>query len=158
MVVADRVDIDSVMLGYLLNFPKFVHWPANTLPGEGTAFAFCVLTGESLAPFSEALEGKKILSRSISVLDARHVERLQECRLLFIGDSERLRVPAILSQVRDQPTLTVSTMDNFIDRGGMIGLLQADGHVKFEINLRAALAAGLPIDARMADLAIRVIQ
>ena len=54
--------------------------------------------------------------------------------------------------------LTVSDIDNFAERGGMIGFTTQENKVKLVINPKAATAAGMRIDAQLLEIASRVIE
>ena len=74
--------------------------------------------------------------------------------VLFVGRGESARLPALLREVRGQPTLVVTEWPRALDAGSMINLVVAiDGRVRFEVAVDAAERAGLRVSSRMLALA-----
>lgn len=145
-------DLESLKYQYLAKFPKFIEWPA-TLPA-GT-FTLCVLGDESLAAIAKAIGDQHAQQRSFTVVDGKRVGNLGNCHILFVGRSEEWRAGNVVAMVRSAPVLTISDVDGFAARGGVIEFVERDLHLKFEINLSAANNAGLRISAKLAELAVK---
>jgi hypothetical protein len=62
-------------------------------------------------------------------------------------------LPAILKLLDQQGVLTVSEIENFAQRGGVIHLKKENNRIVFEINLAAAKRAGLTMNAHLLKLA-----
>src|SRR5579875_351441 len=112
---ASQSDVEAV---YLFDFGKFIRWPAGADQGPMT---LCVA---SSAPFADALQ-KTVSNETIDarVLQVRRVTGPadeSDCAILFIEAAQHLPVGELLQPVADKPTLTVSDMPDFLDRGGMI--------------------------------------
>jgi hypothetical protein len=75
------------------------------------------------------------------------------CDILFISQSEGNRVEAILASLNNRPTLTVSDLDRFARRGGMIHLVTDGNRIRLAINLEAAQAAHLTISSKLLRVA-----
>jgi hypothetical protein len=139
---------------FLFNFAKFVEWPATAFPDAEAPLRLCVL-GED--PFGAALEetvrGESIADRTLAIERSRQVDDLKDCQLLFISRSERDRVATILSQLGPGAVLTVSEVEDFTRRGGIINFYLDGNRVRFEINQASARRMGLKIDAQLLSLA-----
>lgn len=57
-----------------------------------------------------------------------------------------------LEQASDYSILTVSDIDKFAHRGGMIGLVMFGNRVKFEINNQVAKRCSISISAKLLEL------
>jgi hypothetical protein len=145
----------QVKAAFLYNFAKFVKWPEGTLKGH---FVVAVIGQD---PFGETLDrafaGKTILDRPVEVRRARDVQEASGAQIVFVGGSERARLPAVLSGLKTSGALTVGDMDRFADGGGMIGFQLKDATVRFEVNLREVNQAGLQMSSQLIKLAQRVI-
>jgi hypothetical protein len=135
----------EVKAAYLLNFARFVEWPAGNDP-----FYICVV-GDN--PFQGALErlveGESIDGRPIVV---RSLSRWQEpCRILFVSRSERDAF-RILRQA-GRGVLTVGEEPGFLSDGGMINFVVDERKVKFEVNLKAATESSIRINSRLLSVA-----
>jgi len=56
------------------------------------------------------------------------------------------------------PILTISDMDNFLEKGGMISLITTQNRIKFAINRKKAKDAGIEFRAQMLKLAIKILE
>ncbi len=142
----------AVKAAYIYNFGKFAKWPS-----EGETFNICILGKD---PFGgelertvagEAIDGKPIVVRKMDDLSHGH-----DCQILFLSNSERSRLTAILAQVRNLPILTVSDAPDFVERGGMIQFELQNDRVRFSINLRSAREAKLNISSDLLSVASKV--
>jgi len=148
----------QIKAAFLFHFAQFVGWPEAALGKRGDPLTYCTL-GED--PFHGALDsslsGKTINERPLRVL---HLKRAQDpggCQVLFLGESEKQSIPAVLSSLRGKPVLTVGETEHFTADGGMIGFCLEDNKMRFEINLDAAEKAGLTISSRLLSLAKQVV-
>jgi hypothetical protein len=149
----------EVKAAYLYNFGRFVDWPQEAPPTRASDFQICVL-GED--PFGAALDstisGEKIDGKNVSARRVSKIDEAAECRILFISLSERAQIKAMLSTLAKSSILTVSDEPQFIQKGGMVQFVLADGRVRFEINVGAARQAGLSLSSDLLKVAARVRQ
>lgn len=147
----------QVKAAFLFNFAQFVEWPPAAFPNSGTPICIGIL-GED--PFGTALDetvrGEIVQNRKLIVQRSRRVEDLKDCQLIFISKSETARVAGILADLDPIPVVTVSEMEGFAQRGGIINLYLAGNKVRFEINPAAARRKGLKISSELLKLATTV--
>ena len=89
-------------------------------------------------------------------LNLTRVDDAVSSHILFISASEKAWLPAMLSGLGEASVLTVSDMEHFTERGGMISLRLVGQKVRFDINLDATERAGLKLSSQLLRLA-RVI-
>jgi hypothetical protein len=140
---------------FLYNFIKFTEWPVEELGKSAEPFIIGVLGKD---PFGAALD--KVIEGEIihnKVIVARRFERMDETaassHVLFISSSEESNLPGVLKILGGQSALTVSEIENFARRGGVINLKKENNKVVFEINLDAAKRAKLTMNAQLLKLA-----
>jgi len=147
----------EVKAGFLYHFGWFVEWPGTTDQGRAPAFTIGVL---GAPPFGGVLDdimrGKSIGERPVVIQYYQRVEEAVSSHILFISASEEKWLPAILSELGEASVLTVSDMEGFTERGGMISLRLVGQKVRFDINMDAAERAGLKLSSQLLRLA-RVI-
>jgi hypothetical protein len=147
----------EVKAGFLYHFGWFVEWPDTTDQGRAPAFTIGVLGAH---PFGGVLDdimrGKSIGERPVVIQYYQRVEEVVSCHILFISASEAEGLPAILSGLGEAGVLTVSDMERFTERGGMISLRLVGQKVRFDINMDATERAGLKLSSQLLRLA-RVI-
>jgi hypothetical protein len=152
---ADRPTQSEVEAAYLYNFGKFVHWPANE---QTRPLNICVLGKD---PFGGMLDkivaNEKIDGRALAVDRIQRTSQASDCSILYIAASESPRLERDLTEVATHPLMTVSDIDGFAERGGMIQFVLENDRVRFEVNLNATQKAGLTLSSQLLKVAVRVI-
>jgi hypothetical protein len=141
----------AVKAGFVYNFTKFVEWP----PTSARPMQFCLVgSNDPLLAAIAVLEGKQSHGREIRVRSAPgKADALRNCDVIVIGASEAGNVKTVVKDLQGRPALTVSDIENFVDAGGMIGLVISDSRVQFEVNAAAAQYANLQLGAQLLKLA-----
>jgi len=145
----------DVKAAFLFNFAKFVEWPADALPADGT-FVIGVAGADPFQRALRDLEGASVAGRRLVVRRWTRLEEAPACQILFISASEEERLPAILQRIGGRPILTVGDADGFAARGVMINFRTREQKIRFEINLASAEAAGLKLSSQLLKLATLV--
>jgi hypothetical protein len=142
----------KVKAAFLLNFTKFVDWPAAAFAEPDSPFLICIL-GED--PFGQTLDqlvaGEVVNGRKVAVQRIRNSPAPKSCKVLFIGRSVG-DLPELLPSL-GQGLLTVGDREDFIGEGGMIAFVIENRRVRFDINQAAAENAGLKLSARLLNVA-----
>jgi hypothetical protein len=143
----------EVKAAFLYNFARFVEWPLET-PGDDRTFVVTVLGRD---PFGSALDdtlrGKKIDDKPVVVRRVLRSEDVGRSHIVFISDSEKERLPAILKNLEAAPVLTVGDMNEFAERGGVIRFKVDQDRIRLEINVAAAQRSRLRISSQLLKLA-----
>jgi len=149
---SDELPEYAVKAAFLYHFAHFVDWSA---PRPDPAAVTIGVLGKD--PFGDLLDnavvGKTVSGRRVTIRRFASIEALQPCDILFISSSEASRLPQVLSRVGKWSVLTVGEADRFARRGGMIGFFYEDSRVRLEVNVGAADAAGLRISSKLLSVA-----
>lgn len=147
----------QVEAAYLYNFAKYVTWPARAFTTAGDPILIGILGDD---PFGDDLvravtHEKPVQGRGFRVVHSRSVADLARCHLLFISASEESRLAQHFTVLRraGSHALTVGESAIFLDAGGAIRFTIENKKVRFEINARAAEAAGISISSKLLSLA-----
>jgi hypothetical protein len=147
---ASPSDEYQIKAACLLNFAQFIEWPAASFAAPDAPIVVGVLGDD---PFGTALEDtfqdESIQGRKLVVKRSHRVEDLKTCHMLFISNSEKDRLTEILASLGDASIVTVSEMDQFTQRGGIINFYLDHNKVRFEINTDAAQRKGLKISSQL---------
>ncbi len=92
-------------------------------------------------------------SRPVAVRHIPAATGLEKCHIVYIGRSEQGRFKAVLTKLARLPILTVGDIADFAQEGGMIGLVEAEQRIRFNINLAAARQANLKLSSQLLKLA-----
>jgi hypothetical protein len=123
----------QIKAAYLLNFARYMEWPATRLPG-GAPLRLCVLGRDPFGGALGGLDGRQVNGHEVRVRQVDSVELATECHIVFVSDSEERRMGVILRGLALRGVLTVSDIEGFAEAGGSIGLVTEDERVRFDIN------------------------
>src|SRR5579871_658012 len=138
----------------VLNFAKYVEWPAGELPQTNSPIRIGVLgEGQMGRSLQAAVAGKSVEGHPFLAVTIVHDEDCSQCQILFISASEKKRQAEVLGRLKGSAILTVGESDQFIQSGGVINFIKKDGKVRFEVDLDAARQAHLQISSRLLTLA-----
>lgn len=144
----DETVESQVKAAFLLNFTKFVDWPASSFAAPDSPLAICVLGKD---PFGGALDdvvrGEAVGSHRLIVRRIRQAPAPHTCQVLFVSAGEKLPDGAV------RGVLTVGEGDRFLREGGMIAMVIDNRKVRFDINQAATTNAGLSLSSRLLEVA-----
>jgi hypothetical protein len=150
-----RASATEIKAAYLLNFARYVEWPAASRDSQGP-LVICVVESTAL---EEALrrvaEGRTVDGRPVRVQVVRSSEDPTTCHVAYVGSTAITEARSLQSAWADQPVLTVGEGEGFLAAGGIIGFVMVEQTVRFAINQAAAARAGLRISSRVLALAVR---
>ena len=142
---------------YLLSFLRFVRRATPSASRDAEPIAVAVVGDDGLGQaLQRAVQGKRLDGRSIVVTSLREPDRLDTYDMVFIGFARPAAVDRALAQAQGAPVLTVGENEDFVGRGGMIGLFLEERKLRFAINVGAADQAGLHISSSLLSLAAEV--
>src|SRR5690242_17603909 len=142
----------QVKAAMIYNIAKFVDWPADTFSSDRAQISVCILGKSPFGAALDTLQGKTVRGRQLVVRQVERADDIVACHILFISESEKRALPAILSGLKQQSVLTVSELPRFAQAGGMVNFVEQEGKVRFEINLEAAQQARLKISSQLLKL------
>ena len=149
-----RASEAQVKAVFLFNFAQFVDWPPEAVPDSQAPLVIGILGDDPFGDFLDAtVRGEHRGARPFAVRRFQRVEDITRCDILFIGRPLADRPEEILARLKNRPILTVSDLDGFAKRGGMIRLLTDKGRIRLEVNLEAAQAAHLTISSKLLRVA-----
>ena len=143
----------AVKAAYLYNFTKFVEWPAQAFPTATAPFILCIVGTDPFGDALDAVADKTVQERTLVVQRLPRVEESAGCHILFLSNSESNHLAQVLHRLENAPVLTVSDIQGFAEAGGMIGLVNVEQHIRFEINVSSTERANLKISSQLLKLA-----
>lgn len=138
---------------YLVNFMKYVEWPAS----YRTTNTICLFGRDSLGTYLAAYEGRQVGGRELLVRRVSKPDDMAGCQLVYIPELEEARTGAVLRWVENMTVLTVSNQEGFARLGGGIELIRNGGRIQFIVNMAPFSRSGLVPSSQMLRLAQRVI-
>lgn len=146
----------DIKAAFLLNFAKFVEWPAGGAADR--PFTIGVLSDDVMADALRDLSrGKSAGGRPLHTRQVTIKDPLADLQMLFIGASEERRLADVLKRANAGSVLTVSDLNRFCELGGTIQFRSERDRVRFDINLDQAERSGLVINSKLLALARSVL-
>jgi hypothetical protein len=153
------VSENRVKAAYLYNFAKFVEWPAEKFASPAAPFQLCVLDDAVFqAELTRIVQGKTIAGRAVKVVPVESANEAGDCHAVFVNSSRYGQVQHIVEALSRRGVLTVGETKNFCQKGGIVNFVLQDDRVQFEVNHKAANAAGLRISSRLLSVAKLVFE
>lgn len=148
----DSYSDSSVKSVYLLRIVSFVEWDGLDEP-----YRYCIVGDDFLGNTLTFMLRQEAKQERFKVHKKTRLSKFQDCDIVFFGLEAEGYYEEILFSLNGQNILTVSDVENFIQNGGMIGFLNKDQRVTFEVNTKEARDRGITIQSRFLQLADRVI-
>jgi len=146
---------NQVKAAFLINFSKYVDWPAEALPETNSPITISCwgeMTLDDVLPgmlANKVVNGHPLVFKRLS----SEGECTNSCQILFISGMNRRRLAEFLTKFRNTSVLTVGDGESFLDDGGIIRLARRDRKIRFEVNVTQASQAGLKISSKLLSVA-----
>jgi hypothetical protein len=147
--------VHEIKAAFLLNFPKYVEWPASAFGEKTSAIVLTILGDRKVeGELRRMAAGKSFNGRGFEVRAAGSpAEVSMDTHIVFIGAAERRHTLEVISRLGASHVLTVGDNENFTASGGMINLARNERRIQLEINLVPADAASLKISSKLLRVA-----
>lgn len=145
----------ALTAAFIYNFAKYVEWPDSAFK-KNKEFSIASLGRSPLDRQLAALNGKSVQGRNIVFQQFNSPEEAAQCHILFISRSEHSRLGSILDFLRDLPVLTISDSDDFCRKGGMLLLVNENGKIVFDLNIRETHNAKLKPNPQLLKLTRKI--
>lgn len=146
----------AVKAAMLVNFAKFVKWPASAFSDSRSSFVIAVYGDDPFGRhLDDVVKGQQLDGRPISIRRVRKGSVDTSAHLLFVADKSTKSLKD-LSICGGKPILMVGESESFVKSAGHIGFVMENQRIAFVINNRIAQSAGLTISSKLLNLAKRV--
>lgn len=144
----------QVKAAFLINFPKYVDWPAEAFAGTNSPVVLAVPGDTKVAEeIQKVIAGRTVNGREIVLKRLASGEESGVCHILFISAAEQQRSADVFAKLKDASVLTVGESDGFLESGGIINLVRRDQKIALEVNLTAAGNARIKISSKLLSVA-----
>lgn len=142
---------DEIKAAYLFNLTKFIS--VNHNPGQH--YSICLVGGISNASYYYELNGNRVKGRSIKVQSVSDTQ-VNGCQLVYTQTRNSSRIRALVNQAIQTGFILVGDGSDFVNQGGMVGLIKQGNNIKFALNQGNFQKANLKVSAKLYKLAIFV--
>ena len=139
---------------FLLNFLKFIEIPEQE-DREEDVYRIGVVGDSSVMRFiRRTLEDKRIDGLPIVVCSIASDEDLAKlCHLVFVPGNYTESSNKLLRAVQNEPVVLVGESPAFARKYGLVGFVERNGQIRFEINPYRAKVTGISVSGKIASLA-----
>jgi hypothetical protein len=139
---------------FLLNFARFVDWPAGTFSAPAQPIGICIAGDNPFGGYlEEAVRGEQVDGHPFAIRELRGAAAPDGCHILFVARSAANDADALVRAAAVRHVLTVSDIPQFVEHGGMIGFETRDNRVRLAINAELARHQGLMISTKLLRIA-----
>lgn len=144
---------------FIRNLTKFVIWPDRELNVPNATIRLCTIGNDRIGATLKEIKTGQPGDVTLDIHDNINFYNyeLHQCDVVYISRSEERNLELILSKTKDLPILTVSDIDQFAEKGGMIGFIQIDSRVRIEMNIASLERTGLRVKRELRQL-VKVIR
>ena len=143
----------EVKAAYLLNFARFVEWRPEALPAGAPLQVGIVGKHAFGRALEDVLRGKFAHGHPILLRQLQWQDDLASYHIVFISASEESHLEEILARLGQKNVLTVSDIDRFSLRGGIVEFRMVGNRVRFDINRVPARSAHITISSKLLSVA-----
>jgi hypothetical protein len=137
---------------FLLNFTKFVEWPAASFASPDSPLAICVMGDDPFGRMlDQVLAGEVAQGRRLAAQRIKGLPAPKTCQVLFVAKPDREAMKGIAEL--GPGVLTVGEGEAFLRGGGMIAFVIENRRVRFGINESATTNSGLVVSSKLLNIA-----
>lgn len=135
---------------FLFKVIDFVTWPNN-----GNIKKICVYGENQFKNYLQEIANARNKDNSIVLHYTQDFKTINDCHILFIGQSEKYQLSNLLHHLKKKPILTVSDIRKFAYKKGMIELdiHSRKRNFKLKMNLGAVNESGIKLSSNLIELA-----
>jgi hypothetical protein len=147
----------AVKATYLYKLAPFVDWPPRTFAAPDAPFDICVLGRDPFDDYLEkAVTGRRLGKHPFKVRRLDALAPDDDCQVVFISYARAEQVREAVQALDGKPVLTVTDSEDADGAGSIVQFVISHGHVRFEIDNRAAARNHLVISSKVLSLALAV--
>lgn len=133
--LADDVKVNQLKTAYVYHLTKYIQWSPSHF-ADSEHFAICSIGQDGLVDNLTQLQGRSVGTKDISIqpLESWGELRGSNCQILVVGASKETEFQANLELIRQHGTLSVSSIENFAVKGGMMSFTRVGNRVRMMVN------------------------
>lgn len=140
---------DLIRSAMIFNFCKFVTWPESDMD---TLVLGVMANPQEQVDFS-SIQGKAVNDGHLQVRRILSTDDLAGCQLVYIPKGKDEHLKSAFAAAQAESILTISEIDGFCAKGGIIQLVERRGKLRFFINKEAAGESQLRLSSQLLKMA-----
>jgi hypothetical protein len=146
----------AVKTAFIYNFLKFTQWPNATFSKPDAPIVVCTMGTDAFGSALNVLNAKRIDTHPVVLEREVAAGALGKCNVVVVGGQNASQMFPAIAPYKTHPVLTIGDSADFAGAGGMIGLVNIDRQIRFQINVAAVHRSGLSVSSQLLKIAIVV--
>lgn len=143
----------KIKAGLVYNLLKYTVWPKEPATIKKDELQVCLFGDDPFDGYLAPLQGRTAQQFLISIIHVKAVTETDLCNVVIIHRAQEKHLSELLNYLDNKHVLTISDIDQFSHRGGMIEMAKEDEKISLYVNKDAIDHAGLDIEGHMLKLA-----
>jgi hypothetical protein len=140
--------VDALKCATLLAFVQNAHWMEQPAANSPLTVGVVGRT-DFIRSLRAGLEGKIVDTHQLRILEISAPADPVCCQVLYFATDKAAQIKPVLQSFSSAHVLTVGESESFLDQGGAVNLFLMDGHMAFEVSLKALDRAGVEISSKL---------
>ena len=138
----------------MYQFTQKIEWPEEYKKGDFVIGIF----GETNVSqkLLEMCPTKKISNQNLDLKSITTAEEASKCHLVYVTESKKAMLAAILAKVGDKSTLVVTESPGLAKQGSGINFVVVDNRLKYELNKKQVEKNNLKVAVQLEQLGILI--
>lgn len=149
---------DKIKAAYIYQFTQFTGWPDDNIRDPDKLFTICVIGNDPITKYLQPISSSHLDERTIVIKSFNNSVDIIDCEILYIAQSAKKNLSKIIKIAQGHSILTVSSIPEFINNGGMINFVIVEERVRLKVNLDITRDANLKISAKLLEISLDVLQ
>ncbi|MGJ8640708.1 MAG: YfiR family protein [Opitutaceae bacterium] len=152
-------DLERIKVAFVYKFLSLVEWNGDNHHAADGEMVIGVAGNKDLNGRFSVISGKFIRDRKITTkwINANNRDNIPKLHVLYVSEQHERFFKKILNLTEDAPILTISEGNRDKLKFSMIVLYERDGYLRFDINNTLARSKGIKLNAKLLELAEKVI-
>jgi hypothetical protein len=146
----------EVRAAFLYRFLDYVDWEKSRLDADQAIVIGIVASDEMLDQVRKTVAGRRARGHTIEVRKMAVGDDPAGVQVVYVGASSGATISTIAKRAQAASALVVTNADNALAQGSDINFIEADGRVRFEVDLSNVERSGLKLGSGMLSVAMRV--
>jgi len=143
----------QLRVAYLYNITKFIQWPEKTFKSEKLPINICIIGKTLCKEELESLQDKIISGHRLNIYYYKNNENFDKCHIAYISDSNKNTFEDVLEKIKGKNIVTISAINMFANKGGMIELRKQKNKIILYINIQSIHNENLLLSSKVLGLA-----
>lgn len=148
---------EEVEAAYLHKFAGYIEWPERAFASQEAPLVVGIVGSERMFELlSGMVPGRPIKGRPVEVHRLQRLEQVAEVNLVFVGSGAWKDLASWALAAKGRAVVLTTDAPQGIDHGAVLGFVQVERRVRFEVSPAAAEQAGVRLSSRLLAVAERV--